>query len=81
MSRVRVQKIFITQSAMSNVLKQLRDIFSDELLTMTEEHATHFTGTEITATDKNLLQQAENIFEQKHLTRDLRAKIYFGHGR
>lgn len=29
------EKIFITQSAMSNVLKQLREIFQDELLVMT----------------------------------------------
>lgn len=58
------QKLFITQSAMSNVLKQLREVFQDELLVQTGRtmQLTH-RAFELQPQIKLWLAQAETIFK------------------
>ena len=57
------EKIFITQSAMSNVLKQLREVFQDELLVMKGRNMQlTLRASELYPKVQQILSQAEHIF-------------------
>lgn len=59
-------KLFITQSAMSNILKQLRELFQDDLLLQTGRTMTITRrGLELQPKIKEFLIQAEVIFNPK----------------
>lgn len=70
-------KMFITQSAMSNVLKQLRDIFQDELLVQTGRTMTlTLRAQELHPQVRQLLSQAEIIFNPKQFDPSTSQRVF-----